>query len=465
MDRPHLGAGLHAAAYRSPPVHLVRQPVNAPLRRAFRLRSGRGPAWEVASALAVWLALLVAARLLIERLYERGINVHVGNAPLVGALDPRVSWRLVPAVALGALAVAFAPRLAQRLPWRALLGAAAAGSIGWALALAVSDGLEAIVAPLLYPSDYLNDVQRAGDPLFLLSSFLERADQFATHPKAHPPGLLALLSLLREAGLGGEWTFAGLILGGAALAPAAVMIAARELAGEAAARAAAPFLVVSPAALWIATSADALFMGVAAAGIALMALATGRTGRPGDAIAAAGGVVLGLALHLSYGVAPLGLLVVAVAVARRRVRPLLVGALGLAVVTAAFVLAGFWWLDGLERTRELYAGGISRSRPYGTFLLVSLAAFAVAIGPATAAGIARLRDHGLWLLAGSTAAAVLVADLSGLSKGETERIWLPFAPWVIVACAALAGGRAGRAWLGVQVAAALTLQAAVTSPW
>jgi len=439
--------------------------VNTPLRDALRRAPSRIRGRQVAGALAVWAALLAVARLLVDRLYERGINVHVGNAPLVGALDPRVTLRLGPAIALGALAIAFAPRLAQRLPWRALLVAAAAGSIAWAAALAVSDGLDGIVAPLLYPSDYLQDVQHAGDPLFLLSSFLERANQFATHPKAHPPGLLALLSLLRQVGVGGEWALAGLILGGAALAPAAVLVAARELAGEAAARAAAPFLAFSPAALWVATSADALFMGVAATGIAIMALATGRSGRRGDALAAGGGAVLGLALHLSYGVAPLGLVVVGVAVARRRVRPLLVGALGLAFVTAAFSLAGFWWLDGLERARELYAGGISRSRPYGTFLLVNLAAFAVATGPATAAGIARLRDRGVWLLAGSTAAAVLVADLSGLSKGETERIWLPFAPWLIVACAALAGGRVGRAWLGVQVAAAVVLQAAVTSPW
>jgi hypothetical protein len=41
------------------------------------------------------------------------------------------------------------------------------------------------------------------------------------------------------------------------------------------------------------------------------------------------------------------------------------------------------------------------------------------------------------LLAGAAVAAVVVADLSGLSKGEVERIWLPFAPWVTTAAAAL----------------------------
>jgi hypothetical protein len=40
----------------------------------------------------------------------------------------------------------------------------------------------------------------------------------------------------------------------------------------------------------------------------------------------------------------------------------------------------------------------------------------------------RLRDRQLWLLVGAALTAVLLADVSGLSKAEVERIWLPFAP-------------------------------------
>ena len=39
--------------------------------------------------------------------------------------------------------------------------------------------------------------------------------------------------------------------------------------------------------------------------------------------------------------------------------------------------------------------------------------------------------------------AVVLADLSGMSKAEVERIWLPFLPWVMLATAALPVGRAG----------------------
>jgi methylthioxylose transferase len=458
-------------AYGSGLMEAASRPLRATLARSTRTlaRSTRRPGTRVrgldaVAALGLWAAFLAVSRVLVERLYDRGVDVHVGNPPLVGALDPHLGVGLAPAVALGAAAVAWAPSLARRLAWRGLVLAAGLASVAWALALAAADGLGAVAAPLLYPSDYLAEVQRAGDPLAFVSSFLDRAGQLTTHASVHPPGLIALLAALREVGLHGEWMLAAIVLGGAALAPAAALVAARELAGEAVARRAAPFVTLAPAAVWVATSADALFMGVAAAGVALMVVATGRSGRRGDATALGGGLVLGVALHLAYGVAPLGVVVLAVALARRRIRPLLVGALGVAAVAGAFALAGFWWLDGLERARELYRGGLSPSRPYATFLVVSVAALAVAVGPATAVGLARLRDRRLWPLPGAVLAAVAFADVSGLSKGETERIWLPFVPWLLVACAAIGGERAGRGWLAAQVALAIGLQAAIRSP-
>ena len=67
------------------------------------------------------------------------------------------------------------------------------------------------------------------------------------------------------------------------------------------------------------------------------------------------------------------------------------------------------------------------------------AALACAIGPATAAGLASLRRHrdgALLLLVGGAAIGVLAGDVSQLSRGEVERIWLPFVPWLAVAAAA-----------------------------
>ncbi len=58
--------------------------------------------------------------------------------------------------------------------------------------------------------------------------------------------------------------------------------------------------------------------------------------------------------------------------------------------------------------------------------------------------------------------AVVAADASGLSKGEVERIWLPFVPALLAATAAL-GHR--RAWLAAQAALTLVLAVTLDSPW
>lgn len=64
-----------------------------------------------------------------------------------------------------------------------------------------------------------------------------------------------------------------------------VLVAVRNVVSEDAARRTAPFLVIEPAAVWVATSADALLMGVAAAATAAVTIATGRQGRAGDRLA------------------------------------------------------------------------------------------------------------------------------------------------------------------------------------
>ena len=78
----------------------------------------------------------------------------------------------------------------------------------------------------------------------------------------------------------------------------------------------------------------------------------------------------------------------------------------------------------------------------------------------------RLRDRRSWLLVGGGLAAVALADLSGMSKAEVERIWLPFVPWLLLAAAALARLRRQRRWLAGQAALAIAAsQAVVATPW
>ncbi|MGH2661280.1 MAG: hypothetical protein ACRDH8_00450 [Actinomycetota bacterium] len=414
-------------------------------------------------ALAAWGGLIAVAYVWARAIQAGGRAIHLGAPPLVGTPGFRVEPWMAIAVVLAAATVAGGPALADRLGWRPMVLISFATAAAWAVALALGEGPEGLIRPLGSPHEYLRDVPLVGSPGSFLSSFVDRIDDHTTHVRAHPPGLLLTLWGMDRVGLSGPWPAAALLVTGGAAAVPATLVALREVAGEARARSIAPFLVLAPAAVWVATSADALFAGVSAWGAALVVLASGRTPRS-DAFATGGGVLLGLSAFLSYGMVLVASVPMAVATRRRRVRPLIVAAAGATVVAAAFGLAGFWWPDGLAATRREYAESIARLRPYGYFLIGNLAAFAVATGPAVAAGLARLRDRRVMVLVAGGCAAVVIADLTGLSKGEVERIWLPFVPWVAVAtCALPAAGRRG--WLAAQAAVGLAVQAGVMTPW
>ena len=415
--------------------------------------------------LALWSVLVVAGHLLAARLLAADYRVHIGAPPLVGGFDVRLSASIAVAAGLACGVLAFGHALVACLRWRALLGVSWLAGTAWILALATGTGggWAAVRRPLLSRYDYLAAVPDVGDAGSFLRSFVTDLPGYPTHVRGHPPGLLLALDQLDAIGLGGAGWEAALVIGiGAAAAPAA-LVALRALAGEPLARRAVLFVTFAPAAVWLGTSGDALFSGVLATGIALLALAcTARQGPRADAIALLSGLTLGTGLMLSYGLAPLGLLALAVAAWTRRIRPLACAAAGTVAVLLAFAAAGFWWPSGLRATHALYSAGAAARRPYLDFLVISPAAFALAVGPAALAGLAALRGRPAWILPAGALAALTVADLSGLSRGETERIWLPFAPWLLLAAAALP---APRRWLAAQLALALALQVVVVSQW
>jgi heme exporter protein D len=341
------------------------------------------------------------------------------------------------------------------------------------VALALVDGTSGLTRPMELTGHYLLDVDQVGSPGDFLRGFTDRIDDYGVHVRSHPPGLVLLLWGLAQVGLAGSGAAAALVIGGGAAAVPALLLITRELAGEAMARRALPFLVLAPAALYVASTGDALFAGVGAWAAAGVVLATGRLGRWSDALAAAGGAAFGVALLLSYGLTLLVLLPLAVAVVRRRARPLVVAAGAGTAVLGAAGLAGFWWIDGLLTTRGEYLESVASIRPYGYFLFANLVGLAIVVGPATLAGVARLVGaeglaRRLVLVVGPVLAMVALADLSGMSKGEAERIWLPFALCLLPAGALVAEARdagAVRRWLWVQVGCAVAVTAFVRTHW
>jgi hypothetical protein len=71
---------------------------------------------------------------------------------------------------------------------------------------------------------------------------------------------------------------------------------------------------------------------------------------------------------------------------------------------------------------------------------------------------------GINLLLVAFVVIIAVADLTGLSKAETERIWLPFSVWLVAAPALLPRG-SHRYCLGLQAVGALLINSLLLTTW
>ncbi|WP_030954079.1 hypothetical protein [Streptomyces sp. NRRL S-481] len=421
-------------------------------------------------------------------------TLFVNWPPVLGSWGPHLGPGTPAALVVAIAAVAYGPTLAARLPWRVLLPTAWGTATAWIFSLALIDGWDrGIARRLTTRHEYLQVIDRFHDIPAALGTFtdhilLDSPDNWPAHIAGHPPAATLTFVLLDRIGLrGGGWAGVWCIAVGAT-ACVAVLVAVRALAGEALARRAAPFLVLAPAAVWMGTSADAYFAAVAAWAVALLALAVTRRSTMGVpplersrewGRAGASGLLFGLTCYLSYGLTLVALIAAAVLLLGRRgvrERPALLVPLlaGLAVVPTAFTLAGFDWWEAYRLLVTRYYQGAGGTRPYGYWVWANLACTVFITGLATAAGLRRtgavlLRhrtgsraDLRLALLVSAALLALLVADLSGMSKAETERIWLPFAVWLLPACALLPRPRA---WLTAQALLALLLNHLLLTGW
>ena len=409
------------------------------------------------------------------------LHDYADTAPIFGWWKAHVGWGSIAAPAIGITATLWGPSLAQRLSWRVLTLVTWATSCAWAFVLAMIDGWQlGFAGRLVARHEYLRQVPTITDIPEMLRTFSGRIldyqpNSWITHVSGHPPGALLTFVWLDRIGLtGGAWAGAFCLLVGSSAATA-VIVAVRAVSDELTARMAAPFVAVAPTAIWIAVSADAYFAGVAAWGIALLALAASRTVRRPIPVAAGAGLLLGWAIFLNYGLVLMGLPAVAVRIAVRNRRSAL-AALAVAVsaavaVVVAFALAGFWWFDGYTLVQQRYWQGIAMNRPFQYWAWANLASVACAIGLGSVAALGRVFDiaairgrSGLHLLVLAAMAAILCADLSMLSKAETERIWLPFMMW-LTAAPALLPRSSHRWWLAANVIGALAINHFILTNW
>ncbi|MFE4797683.1 hypothetical protein ACFRFL_21880 [Streptomyces sp. NPDC056708] len=432
--------------------------------------------------------LFVTAAVLVGRsIQDADGSLYVHWPPLLASWYPHTGPGTPAAVVVAAAVIAYGPPLADRIRRRALLPVAWAASLAWVFSLALIDGWgRGIAERLTTKHEYLQVIDRFQDIGAALRGFnghilLGSPDNWPTHVAGHPPGATLTFVLLDRIGLGGgAWAGVWCIVVGSSAVPAA-LVALRALADEHLARRAAPFLVLAPVAVWTGTSADAYFAAVAAWSVALLALAATHTVRLPRAAALASGLLFGLTCYLSYGLTLIAFLLLAALVLARTARPVPLFLTGALVVPVLFTLAGYDWWEGYRLLVERYYQGAGGLRPYSYWVWANLACTTIAAGLATVAGLRRVAagapsavralrtgttcaPQRLILLSLMALLALLAADLSGMSKAETERIWQPFILWLLPAAALLPTGTR-RGWLTAQAVVALLVNHLLWTGW
>ena len=424
---------------------------------------------RAAGASAAAALVLVAAAIAVPRWTDQAVRVHW--PPLHADWDPRFGLLTLPAIAIGLVLWFTLPRLAVQTSWRGLLAYAFAGTWVWTMALAMTEGTDGLARVFERPGEYVYDAQRVNSIGTMVRTFVDRIpmdspDHWHTHVAGHPPGALLFFVLLDRVGITDPFWIGVVVVTIGSSAVVAVLMTLKSLGSVHLARRVMPWIVLAPTAVWMGVTGDALFTAVAAWGLALLAIAA-VSRRP--ALAVAAGLLLGMCVYLSYGLVLLGILAIAVLIIAKTWKPLPWALTGAAVVVAAFTAAGFAWWDAFPVLHERYYAGIASERPYSYWVWADLAAWTFTVGLAVwaafprAARAFRNRDA-MARLAAAALLTILIATLSGMSKAEVERIWLPFTIWV-VALPALLPDRWHRPALLSQVAVALCVQQLVLTRW
>jgi hypothetical protein len=181
-----------------------------------------------------------------QQLVVGGARLRLPFPPLDASLDWRPGWGLTWALAVGIAAAIWAPPLARVCSWRSLLIGSTLLGAAWAVSLALVDGVGGLVGSVTLKNEYYLDVGRVGSPIAFLGGFVDRLSEYRVHVQGHPPGYLLVLWGLGRVGLGSVSGVATMEIAVGALAIPAVLIVVREVAGNATARAAAPFVAVAP---------------------------------------------------------------------------------------------------------------------------------------------------------------------------------------------------------------------------
>jgi hypothetical protein len=390
-----------------------------------------------------------------------GVNLGASLAPFLSGWRPRVAWPAIPAAALLAAGVAFAPRLREpRVSVWVFLVATLTLGLGLRVGLGAARGVEGLwsVYELGKPeaaNEYLPALPALDfGPRFFLDTFAEIGTSLPVHAIGHPPGLLLTMHWLE---IDDAQSMAALTIVVGAIAIPLTYLLARQLLDERRARTAMLLYVFAPSAvLYGATSADALYATVGL--LAALPLAAGERSRWTLSLGAA---ALAVASFFSYANLAIGAWASLLEERRAGLRRAVVVAAACGVALAVFYVllhlaTGYDPVGVLRATETVYSEGVASRRPYAFWVFGSPVAFLGALGLPIA--WFALRSAGAHFApAVALVAVIAIAALLGFTKAETERIYQFLVPIACVAAAATLPDR----WLPLTLVA-LAVQALAT---
>lgn len=427
-----------------------------------------GPGREVLDA-GTWALLVLSGGALTAAFVTLDLRLGTAAAPFTGyyRLQAGPASLAAPALA-GAVLLAVRRGWHERLGWGRTLLLGYLVGLAWALALAAVDGAAGLAGPVTHPQEYLRDVAAVGeDPGRFLREFVARSAEWTVATRQHPPGPVLLLWGLRPLGLSAELLGLLITLIGCLTVPL-VAASVRSLCGEPAARRLLPLLALAPWAVWTAVSLDGVTSTVCAA-MLLCGVIGSESGRS-PWWAGIAGLLLGSAALLSYSAAWLAATLLATYFLRRRPLLIVLSGIGALVPLGLARLAGFDWADGLTAAQTDFSVRVGPERSWLLWLPLALLILAMACGPALWSSLRKVRNTPGWPFLVGAGMGVGFALVSGLSRGEVERSWLPFFPWLLVAAVApeVPGGPLPRTPVllaGLAAAAAVVLQAVLATQW
>jgi hypothetical protein len=399
----------------------------------------------------------VAVGLYVRRATDTPLGVPY--PPALGNWNPQAHPLALVAVLAFAAAVALAPRLLSPRVGPAGFAVAALGlTLGLRLGLAAARSGTGAWSQVFDPArsfeaknEYLPALGALDTGVrFVLDRFAELVPSFPVHVAGHPPGLLLTLHAL---GIDSPGGMAALCIGVGALSGPLAYALGRQVLDERGARIAALLLVLAPGALlYGATSADAVFLT-----LGLLAAWPLASRRPGAR--ATGAVLLAVGSFFAWSLLAVGAWAALVSLRRDGLRSAVVlsaacGAALLVFYALLHAASGFDPIGTIRATEEVYRTGIASLRPYWYWVVGSPVAFLLVLGLPIAWLALRALGAGD-RLAVAIFAVIGIAAVLGLTKAETERIWLFLAPFVCLAAATTATARRAPTWLW----AALAVQA------